>query len=286
MRKTVVITGGSGSVAQEIVLQGQNGYNIIPLSKRQLDVTNEQQVADCFRKIEPAIIVHAAAMTDVEICERKPVEAIETNGIGTYYVAKEAKKLGAKLIYLSSDYIFDGQKLSPYEEDETAKPLSAYGIGKLVGEKFVRSLLDDATIIRTSWLYGGAGTSFVEKMMEQGKVNENVQVVNDQVGSPTYVPDLVETMLSLLEQEPGIYHVANSGSCSRYELAKTIFTLAGFDDGFIRPVTSAQFQLQAPRPSYSVLSLKKLHEIGLEMRHWKQALEDYMRKVGFDDRRR
>lgn len=281
MRKTIAVTGGSGNVAQEIFRQRYKYDNMILLSKRELDVTNEQQVYESFRKIKPDMIIHTAAMADVDQCEALPVKAIETNGIGTYYVAKEARKLGAKLIYLSSDYVFDGRKFRPYEEEDARHPLSVYGIGKLLGEEFVRALLKDATIIRTSWLFGGEGTNFVRKIIEKGKVNDDVLVVSDQVGSPTYVPDLISAMFALLEQKPGIYHVANGGSCSRYELAKSIFTFAGFDKTSIRPVTTEEFQLQAPRPAYSVLSQKKLNELGIEMRDWQQALEEYMRKEGF-----
>ena len=184
-------------------------------------------------------------------------KAFEVNGLGAGYVALAANKVGARMFYISSDYVFDGKKQSPYLEEDVPNPKSTYGMSKWMGEQLVLSI-NNGTVIRTSWLYGHDGKNFVKTMLELAKKNKEIKVVNDQVGSPTYVNDLVETLQHLFDKKDGIYHVSNSGSCSWYTFAKTIFEEAGYNPEFVYPTTTEEYGALAPRPHFSVLGHEAL----------------------------
>jgi dTDP-4-dehydrorhamnose reductase len=223
------------------------------------------------------MILHCAAFTNVDAAEENEEVAYQINAAGTEYLAKAAKQAGAKMLYISTDYVFDGTATEPYEVDQTTKPIGAYGRTKLAGEELLQKNLEDFFIVRTAWVFGVYGQNFVKTMLRLGEERGEVGVVHDQVGSPTYTVDLARFMVELMETEKyGIYHATNDGVCSWYEFAVEIFKQAGLNVK-VNPLTTDQFPRPAARPKYSVLSKKKVEEQGLTpLRNWKDALSAYL----------
>ncbi|MCS0674073.1 dTDP-4-dehydrorhamnose reductase, partial [Cytobacillus firmus] len=223
------------------------------------------------------------AFTAVDQCEIKCKEAFEVNGLGSGFVAQAANKVNARMFYISSDYVFDGRKQSPYTEEDEPNPQSTYGMSKWLGEKLVQKFTN-GTIIRTSWLFGHDGKNFVKTMLDLAEKNKEIKVVNDQIGSPTYVNDLAETIIELLNKKSGIYHVTNSGSCSWYEFARTIFKEAGFSPGLVHPIMTEEYGALAPRPPYSILAHDALIRENVKVpRPWNEALQEFIRKEKSND---
>ncbi|MFY0802955.1 dTDP-4-dehydrorhamnose reductase [Peribacillus frigoritolerans] len=274
----IVITGSDGQLGKELERRLGQFHTVVSLSKNDLDITQKEEVNKKIIELEPQIIIHAAAFTSVDQCETDRGKAFEVNGLGTRYISNAANMVDARVFYISSDYVFDGNKQSPYLEEDVPNPQSIYGISKWIGEQFVLSI-NNGTVIRTSWLYGHDGKNFVKTMLELAKKNKEIRVVNDQVGSPTYVNDLAETISHLLDKKNGIYHVSNEGSCSWYIFAKAIFEEAGFDPYLVKTITTEEFGALAPRPHFSVLKSKALLREKVQIpRPWNEALKEFIRK--------
>lgn len=274
----ILVTGADGQLGKELTKKLAETFTVIGLGREEMDVSRKKDVDREILKFKPTIIVHAAAFTEVDQCEIDYRTAFEVNGLGTGYVAQAAEKVGARIIYISTDYVFDGQKFSPYFEGDVPNPQSIYGMSKLLGERFV-NLLNKGTVVRTSWLYGHEGNNFVKTMLELSKNNNEIKVVADQIGTPTYVKDLVDTITKLLDKKAGIYHVSNSGSCSWYEFARAIMTEAGFKPEMVRPITTEEYGALAPRPRYSVLANQALiNEKIKPLRTWNDALKEFIRE--------
>lgn len=274
----VVVTGAAGQLGQDVLKElARKNHEAFGTDRDQLDITIENDVLAFIREINPDVILHCAAYTNVDSAEENEEIAYQINAKGTEYLAKAAKRVEAKMLYISTDYVFDGTATEPYEVDEPTKPLGAYGRTKLAGEEFLQKNLDKFFIVRTAWVFGIYGQNFVKTMLRLGKERGEVSVVHDQVGSPTYTVDLARLMVELMETEKyGIYHATNSGVCSWYEFAVEIFKQAGLDVK-VNPLTSDQFPRPAARPHYSVLSKKKIEESGLSgLRNWKKALAAYL----------
>ncbi|MDQ0199066.1 dTDP-4-dehydrorhamnose reductase [Neobacillus ginsengisoli] len=277
----VVVTGAKGQLGQDVVLElARKNHEAIGADREQLDVTNETSVQAFISDIKPDVILHCAAYTNVDAAEENEDAAYQVNALGTEYLAKAAKLVGAKMLYVSTDYVFDGTATDPYETDEATKPIGAYGRTKLAGEELLKKNLEQFFIVRTSWVFGVYGQNFVKTMLRLGAERGEVGVVHDQVGSPTYTVDLARFMVELMETEKyGIYHASNSGVCSWYEFAVEIFKQAGMKVT-VNPLTTEQFPRPAARPKYSVLSKKKIEEQGLSpLRDWKEALAAYLEEV-------
>ncbi|TFE00027.1 dTDP-4-dehydrorhamnose reductase [Jeotgalibacillus sp. R-1-5s-1] len=274
----VLVTGSRGQLGKEIyhVLE-KAGHQVIGLGRQQLDITISEDVLNTFKKYSPDVVIHAAAYTDVNNAENEQEEAFKVNGAGTKNVALAVHEIKAKLVYVSTDYIFNGASRSPIPEDTEPSPLSVYGQSKLEGEKYVKEILEDFFIVRTSWLYGQFGNNFVKKMLEAGDRLQKVTVVDDQFGSPTYTGDLAEAIAKLIMTDKyGTYHLSNSGSCSWYEFAKKIFELADKEVTVV-PCKTEEFKSPAKRPEYSILEHGKWKGNGFEeIRHWSNALEDFL----------
>jgi dTDP-4-dehydrorhamnose reductase len=221
--------------------------------------------------------VNAAAFTNVNECESKFDLAYKVNVLGTRNVAAACREADSALVYISTDYVFDGTKGSSYYEYDQTNPLSAYGKTKYLGEVYTRDILDKFYIVRTAWLYGYHGPNFVTTMLNLAKTNDTISVVNDQVGSPTYTVDLANAIAQLIKKPAyGIYHVTNSEYCSWYEYAREIFDIAGIDIE-VKPVTTEEFPTPALRPEYSVLENYNWKMEGFpEIRSYKEALREYM----------
>jgi dTDP-4-dehydrorhamnose reductase len=274
----IVITGANGQLGKELERRLGPFHTVVSLSKNDLDISEKEEVYKKITQLEPQIIIHAAAFTAVDQCETDRRKAFEVNSLGTGYISNAANMVGARVFYISSDYVFDGNKQSPYSEEDVPNPQSIYGISKWIGEQFVLSI-NNGIVIRTSWLYGHEGKNFVKTMLELAKKNKEIRVVNDQVGSPTYVNDLAETISHLLDKKSGIYHVCNEGSCSWYIFAKAIFEEAGFDPYLVKTITTEEFGALAPRPHFSVLENKALLREKVQIpRPWNEALKEFIRK--------
>ncbi|WP_256238681.1 dTDP-4-dehydrorhamnose reductase [Bacillus sp. EB600] len=276
-----MITGGNGQLGKELSRQLKESHSVISLSRKELDIAENEKVEKIISEIKPDLIIHSAAFTAVDQCETERMKAFEVNSLGTGYLVMSAGRVGAKIIYISTDFVFDGQRHSPYPEEEKPNPQSIYGLSKWLGEQFVLQSRN-GTIIRTSWLYGHDGKNFVKTMLDLAKMNKEIKVVNDQIGSPTYVNDLVETILHLINKKTGIYHVSNSGECSWFSFARTIFKEAGANPNLVNPITTEEYGALAPRPRYSVLEHHALMREDVKPpRHWKDALQEYIRKESY-----
>lgn len=280
----VLITGGKGQLGSDLteILQLSN-HDVIPLSSRELDVTNNESVFKQILHLRPDVIVHAGAYTQVDKAEEDIERAYQINAIGSRNIALAATKIDAKLIYISTDYVFDGKANKPYSEFDKTNPMSIYGKSKLAGEELVKQFSKDYFILRTSWVYGKHGNNFVKTMLKLAKERNEISVVNDQIGSPTYTVDLAAFISEIMQTELfGTYHVSNSGSCSWYEFAKEIYKESGIDIK-VNPITTMEFPRPAPRPSYSVMDHMGIRLNNLNgLRAWRDALIDFIRFNGRD----
>lgn len=274
----ILITGSHGQLGKELVRKLQQTHSVIGLGKKELDITDHDQVVRLISHYQPQYIIHAAAFTSVDQCEFDRKKAFEVNALGTGFVAQAADKIQAKMFYISTDYVFDGNKQSPYTEDDDPNPQSIYGISKLLGERLA-FLFNNASIIRTSWLFGHDGKNFAKTMLHCAKEGKEVKVVNDQIGCPTYVSDLAETVIQLIDKKNGIYHVCNSGSCTWNMFAKAIYEEAGLDSDLVIPVSTEEYGDLCPRPLYSVMEQNELLKEGIKpLRPWNEALKEFIRR--------
>lgn len=271
----IVITGAVGMLGQAVMKElREKGEAFVGLTHQELDVTAKARVLELFSSQKPTLVIHLAAWTDVDGCEREPGKAFTINEKGTENVAMACAKNKAKMIYLSTDFVFDGKKKTPYTEDDPPHPLNTYGCSKLAGEKKVRENLKSYCIIRSSWLFGPGRDNFVTKVLFLAKTSVPLRIVEDQVGTPTYSLDLARALLQLIATSPeGIYHITNSGSASRYEWAKAILEYSGYKEVELIPIKYKDFSELAPRPSFSVLGSSR---INLGLPHWREALKTYI----------
>lgn len=278
---TILVTGAEGQLGSDLVsLLALSGYKVIGMGRSQLDITNEKNVNEVVSLVKPKIIIHCAAFTQVDKAEAEIDIAFKINAIGTRNIATSAEKVHAKLIYISTDYVFDGNSTVPYHEFSPTAPINMYGSSKLAGEMMVRDFHSKFFIVRTSWVFGVNGANFVKTMLQLSRERDLLKVVNDQIGSPTYTIDLCKSMMQLMETDKyGIYHVTNTGSCSWFEFAKEIFRQTNIPVK-LDPCTSDEFPQQAKRPKYSVLD-----NMGLRLHHfdpmpnWKDALMRFIARI-------
>lgn len=277
----IAVTGANGQLGKEFVEWQADGFDIRGYGRDSLDITDLSQCKACFEEFRPDVVVHCAAYTAVDQAESEPDEAFRVNAAGTRNVAVAARAAGAKLVYISTDYVFDGTGIKPYNEYDRTNPQSVYGKSKLAGEQLVQTLHDRYFIVRTSWVYGRYGNNFVKTMLKLGKERNHLRVVADQVGSPTYTADLAAFVLELAGSEAyGIYHASNSGTCSWYEFAKAIFEESGMSVA-VEPCTTEEFPRPAPRPRYSVMDHCGIRVNGFEdLRGWREALREFLAASG------
>ncbi len=244
-----------------------------------LDITHEDNVTAFILSHTPDIIVNCAAFTNVDKCETEREAAFNVNALGPKYIAAAAKKCGARVIQISTDFVFDGNGNRPYTEEDQTNPLSEYGRTKLEGEKNIQSYCDSYLIVRTSWLFGHNGINFAAKMLELAEQHKELSIVIDETGSPTYTPDLAEALWILIRQKcEGIINVSNHGSCSRYEWAEFIFEKMGSKIKMNR-IKSSDYKRPAKVPLNSTLNCQKFTAItGIQMRPWEETVESYLRK--------
>ncbi len=271
----IALTGSDGMLGCDIS-NVFSDVELIAFTLSDFDVTDLDKTLSIIKEIKPDYLIHSAAYTDVDGSEHDPDKAYLVNGVGTRNITMACEEIKCPVIYISSDYVFDGTKQEPYNEWDTPNPINQYGLSKLLGEKFVTSLTNRFYIVRTSWLYGKNGKNFVDTISKLLLERDEIEVVDDQVGSPTYTYDLARKLKELIGKGYGIYHATNSSQCSWYEFAAEIAKLQS-SNTIIKPTTSDKFKRPAKRPLFSVLNNNMLRLEGLyELRHWKEALKDYL----------
>ncbi len=271
----VTIFGVSGLLGKALMHEW-SGDTVTGLTSHAADIRDAQRVQDVVKEASPEWIVLAAAYTDVDGCESNQELAFGVNRDGAVNVATAAKEVGARLLFLSSDYVFDGKKTTPYETGDARNPQSVYGRTKAEAEIKLLELMPDCCIARTSWLFGTGGKCFPDTILKLAASRSALDVVNDQRGSPTYTVDLARAIVQLCRKDAsGILHVTNAGDCTWFDFAGEIVRGAGLATT-VRPVSSEQMARPAPRPAYSVLSPARLQTLGIEMPFWQDALHRYL----------
>ena len=276
-----LVTGAGGQLGHHLVSQLRTaGETVAAPTRDELDICRPGDVDGVMAAHQPDVVVNAAAYTAVDAAETNEAAAFEANATGPELLARALARHGGRLVQVSTDYVFDGRASRPYEPGDPTGPRTAYGRTKLAGEEAVRrELADRSRVVRTAWVYGGPGPNFVDTMRRLEAERETVSVVNDQVGSPTWVADLAGALIQLgrMEQSPTVLHYVNTGTASWFDLAREVFRICGADPDRVRPTTTAAMPRPAPRPAWSVLSTRAWTAAGLrEPRPWREALADAM----------
>ncbi|HEX3204354.1 MAG TPA: dTDP-4-dehydrorhamnose reductase [Nitrospiraceae bacterium] len=270
----LTITGADGQLGHELQAAFQDD-SIVPLVWPAFDVLKPDAESQILAT-EPDVVIHAAAYTNVDQAEKEPDVAMAVNADGTARVARAAAHAGARLLYISTDYVFDGTKRSPYEETDEPKPLNVYGRSKLEGERHALASCKRTLVVRTSWLYGPHGANFVKSIMRFARERSELQVVDDQRGSPTHAGDLAAVLAQFVKKNVyGIAHAAGGGDCTWHELASEIVARMGLTIP-VRPISTAEAHRLAARPAYSVLGNRVLAQEGLSVPHWKTAVARFV----------
>lgn len=272
----MLVTGGAGMLGRAVVAAAVRlGHEVVAPASKDLDIRDGDAVRDAVAAADPAAIVNCAAWTDVDGAEAAEEQALAVNGAGAGNLARAAAETSARVVHVSTDYVFDGEKRAPWVESDPVAPLSAYGRTKLAGEREVAAATDEHAIVRTAWLFGAGGRNFVETMLDLGAGRDEVSVVTDQVGRPTWTEHLAPALVELAERrgDVGVFHADGTGACSWYEFAIEIFDRAGLMVRVL-PVTSDRFPRPARRPAYSVLDTER--DPGVHLPPWQDGLAVYL----------
>ncbi|PHS73246.1 MAG: dTDP-4-dehydrorhamnose reductase [Cycloclasticus sp.] len=287
---SILVTGGSGQLGQSIrrLITKNADYKVSFPKRQQLNLEDSQSIRDYFNQHTVDLIINCAAYTAVDKAESEPEQADQLNHLAVKRLAKMAVEQNAKLIHISTDYVFAGISCKPYVESDDVAPQGVYGLTKLKGEQAILSIMpDNAVIIRTSWLYSEFGNNFVKTMLKLGEQRNELNVVSDQLGTPTYAGDLAQAIICIVQSEAfnqtnfksSIYHYSNEGVCSWYDFAKTIFELSGIDCS-VSPIASKDYPTLAKRPNYNVLNKAKIKQAyALDVPYWKESLQSCLRAI-------
>jgi dTDP-4-dehydrorhamnose reductase len=274
----VTLFGATGLLGQDLA-KVLNGTELTALSSRDADLRDRSRVEEIVRGSHPDWIILSAAYTDVDGCESNRDLALSINCEGAVHVAQAAHAVRSRLMFLSTDYVFDGSKMSPYETTDPRHPINFYGETKARAEVRLLEILPEVCIVRTSWLFGHGGKCFPATILKFASTRPEISVVNDQHGAPTFTPDLAFAVVELCRRNAsGIVHVTSAGSCSWFDFATAIIRGAVLSTS-VKPVTTAEFPRPARRPAYSVLSAASLHAYNLQMPEWRDALRRYLREA-------
>jgi dTDP-4-dehydrorhamnose reductase len=279
----ILITGAGGMLATALEAILSPSFRVTALTEKQLDITDKDAVMKSIREAKPDVLINAAAYTAVDRCEQEQDTANRVNGTAVGYLAQAAQLTGSRVIHISTDYVFDGEKDGPYTEEDTPNPVSVYGISKLMGEQELMKFTDNYIIIRTQWLYGENGRNFVDTIIQLAQQKDELKVVDDQYGSPTYTKDLASVVRWFAEQgeiKGRIFNFSNEGIVSWFGFAREIVKLSGIKTNII-PVDSAGFPRPARRPHNSALDKTAVKRITkIDIRPWYDALYEYMKNTG------
>lgn len=279
---TTLVTGAAGQLGRCLTeVFSATGEDVVAADRGMLDVTNRAQVEKVIGHYRPRAVVHAAAMTDVDACERDPVAALTVNALGAWWVAQACARVGARLLMISTDYVFGGSS-APRQcaELDPTNPINAYGRSKAMGEILVQRTVADHQIVRTAWLAGAWGQGFVSAILRAARQRAVIEVVDDQIGSPTYTRDLAEALIAMVDAPPGIWHQSNQGACSRFELASAVVELAGLPARVVARKTKPE-ERPARRPARVLLSEGRARAHGLApLPPWRDGLERLLAEMG------
>lgn len=270
----IAITGANGQIGRALqdVLPG---HTLIPLTRPEYDISHPE-VTQKLADLKPELVVHAAAMTDVDGCARDPQTAYLVNGFGTQNVALACQRSGAAMVYISTNEVFDGRASEPYHEYAPTCPINPYARSKLAGEQIAARLLHKLYIVRTAWIFAKGGNNFPAKIIQAADKRGQLRVVTDEISAPTYAPDLAWAIRQLIATEHyGIYHLSNAGICSRYDYALEILRQSGRSHIPVEPITSEAFQRASTPPAYAPLQNNLGAALGIRLRPWQEALADY-----------
>jgi dTDP-4-dehydrorhamnose reductase len=278
--RAALITGAGGLLGRALTdLLAASGWRVVALARADLDITREDDVRNAIEAHRPDVVFNCAATPDVDRCEREPEMAFEVNERGPRWLARHAVRVGAEIVHVSTDYVFDGKKEGFYTQEDEPGPLSVYARSKLAGEMAVREEAERFYIVRSSWIFGAGGKNFGSRVVELARSGARLKGVTDQTSIPTYAPDLarrIEEVVAL--RAHGLYQVTNTGPTSWYEFARLALERAGLSDVEILPVTRAELQQIAPRPRNSAMRCLVSEKMGLApLRHWRDALDDFIR---------
>lgn len=275
----ILITGANGMLGHALKKTLRPKNKLILTDIDNMDITKIKQVSDFFEKTKPELVIHTAAYTDVDGAETNKMLAFKINRDGTRNIALSAKKLDIPIVYISTDYVFGGGKRKPYDENDRPNPLSIYGQSKLAGEQEIKKITAKYYLARSAWLYGPGGENFVLTILRLAHELDELKIVNDQKGSPTYTFDLAKGIKKLIGAKKfGTYHLTNSSSCTWYQFAKKILKIKRIKKRVV-PITSSELNRPAKRPVYSVLNNQKAKKIGINFKPWHRALNQYLKTV-------
>jgi dTDP-4-dehydrorhamnose reductase len=271
----IAITGGRGQLGRELARVLNPDHDVLSLDLPECDITQRSEI-DCVASYLPDIVIHCAAMTDVDGCARDPMAAYRANALGAHNVAIACQRANAAMVYISTNEVFDGTKDSPYLEWDEPHAINPYGASKLAGEHYVQMLLDHFYIVRTAWLYSVQRNNFIAKIIAGAKEKSSIAVVDDEIGNPTYAPDLARALAELIETNHyGIYHLVGEGIASRYDWAACILRLAGLGHIPITRAKLADYKRDSTPPRYSALAnFVAANTLGIKLRPWQDALEE------------
>lgn len=283
----ILVTGSRGMLGTDLVQMLSDQHNVLGCDLHNCDILDAAQIERMVSSFQPSVIIHTAAYTNVDQAETDQETAWQVNVAGTRHVALAAKQGCARLVHISTDYVFDGTKTTPYTESDPTSPLGAYGETKFQAEQHVQKILDpqNVLIIRPAWLYGKHGKNFVSTILRVAQQQDTLRIVDDQTGSPTYTGDLVWGISQLLEhpEASGVVHLVNAGQCSWYDFAKTILEYTGVTNVAVQPISTEELGRPAPRPRFSVLDTSKFKTTtGQAMPHWTKGLKAYLNKRTHD----
>lgn len=276
----ILILGHKGMLGYDLMSRFALGHEVVGMDVDKIDITSAEDCRNAVAEKGPDCVINAAAYTNVDGCESDKEKSYAVNAIGVRNIAEACESRNIKMVHFSTDYVFDGMKKTPYVEEDVCNPINHYGRTKCDGEVFLQSAAKNYLLVRTSWLYGINGKNFVKTVIEKGEQEKKLDVVDDQIGSPTFTYDLAGAVRLLMETgQTGIFHVTNRGHCSWYHFALKILEASGMTDVVVRPIKSDQLTRPAMRPFYSVLSNQKLHDVTRRtMRPWQLAVKDYIDK--------
>ena len=282
----ILVTGSNGQLGSELKELSNNykNHNFIFTDVEELDITNEKEVISFFDSTEIDSVINCAAYTNVDKCESDQDAALNLNAIACRILAQQCSRKKASLVHISTDYVYDGKNNTPYKETDFTNPNSVYGKTKLQGEEMIEEFATVAIIIRTSWLYSSYGHNFIKTMLKYGQERDELKVVFDQIGTPTYARDLAEVIVKGLEhisfmEGTHIFHYSNEGVCSWYDFAKEILNIKNIDCN-VKPIETKDYPLPAPRPSYSIMNKAKIkEELDIEIPYWQDSLADCLAKL-------
>lgn len=283
----ILVTGAAGRLGSKLltVLAARGhevtGADIVGDHVIRLDIGDFETTRKFVVDFNPQVIVHPAAWTDVDGCAKDPEKAIAINGFGTQHVAVAAANIGAAVLYVSSNEVFDGRTGRPYREYDVTNPINPYAYSKWVGERALLSVNPKHYLVRTAWLFAHGGKNFIQAILNAAQAGKRLRVVSDEVGNPTYNDDLAESIGKLVETgRYGIYHFVNEGACSRYEFARYFLDKVGFKDSAVEKIATAQWQRISVPPAYGALINLAGRHIGITLRPWQEAVDDFLAKEG------